>query len=32
MTYKPTITIPGVEKGIRVDSRIVEERIQQAVA
>ncbi|HLA28246.1 MAG TPA: FAD-dependent oxidoreductase [Syntrophales bacterium] len=32
MSYKPAITIPGEEKGIRVDSRILEERIQQAVA
>src|SRR3972149_1729601 len=32
MSYKPTLTIPGEEKGIRVDSRILEERIQQAVA
>ena len=32
MSYKPTITIPGEEKGIRVDSRILEERLQQAVA
>ncbi len=31
MAFKPTITIPGVEKGSRVDSRILEERIQQAV-
>ncbi len=32
MTYKPPIMIPGSEKGIRVDSRILEERIQKAVA
>lgn len=32
MSFKPTITIPGEEKGIRVDSRILEERIQAAVA
>jgi NADPH-dependent glutamate synthase beta subunit-like oxidoreductase/glutamate synthase domain-containing protein 3/Pyruvate/2-oxoacid:ferredoxin oxidoreductase delta subunit len=32
MPQKPTITIPGMEKGLRVDSRILEERIQQAVA
>lgn len=32
MSFKPTITIPGEEKGIRVDSRILEERIQEAVA
>ncbi len=31
-SYKPTITIPGMEKGMRVDSRILEERIQQVVA
>ncbi|HOG16878.1 MAG TPA: FAD-dependent oxidoreductase [Syntrophales bacterium] len=29
---KPTIIIPGMEKGLRVDSRILEERIQTAVA
>lgn len=32
MVNKPTITIPGMEKGIRVDSRVLEERIQQAIA
>ena len=32
MSYKPPIMIPGSEKGIRVDSRILEERIQKAVA
>jgi len=31
MSYKPTIIIPGMEKGVRVDSRILEERIQKAV-
>src|SRR5512137_1184156 len=31
MSYKPTIVIPGMEKGIRVDSRVLEERIQKAV-
>ena len=29
---KPTIILPGMEKGIRVDSRVLEERIQKAVA
>ncbi len=32
MSYKPPIMIPGSEKGIRVDSRILEERIQKTVA
>jgi NADPH-dependent glutamate synthase beta subunit-like oxidoreductase/glutamate synthase domain-containing protein 3/NAD-dependent dihydropyrimidine dehydrogenase PreA subunit len=32
MSYKPAITILGEEKGIRVESRLLEERIQQAVA
>jgi NADPH-dependent glutamate synthase beta subunit-like oxidoreductase/glutamate synthase domain-containing protein 3/Pyruvate/2-oxoacid:ferredoxin oxidoreductase delta subunit len=32
MSNKPTIIIPGSEKGARVDSRILEERIQKAVA
>lgn len=31
MSYKPPIIIPGSEKGARVDSRILEERIQKAV-
>lgn len=31
MSFKPTIIIPGVEKDARVDSRILEERVQQAV-
>ena len=31
MSKKPTITIPGAENGVRVDSRILEERLQQAV-
>jgi len=31
MSSKPTIVIPGSEKGIRVDSRLLEERIQEAV-
>jgi NADPH-dependent glutamate synthase beta subunit-like oxidoreductase/glutamate synthase domain-containing protein 3/Pyruvate/2-oxoacid:ferredoxin oxidoreductase delta subunit len=31
MSRKPTIMIPGSEKGVRVDSRILEERIQRAV-
>jgi NADPH-dependent glutamate synthase beta subunit-like oxidoreductase/glutamate synthase domain-containing protein 3/NAD-dependent dihydropyrimidine dehydrogenase PreA subunit len=29
---KPTLVIPGMEKGLRVDSRVLEERIQKAVA
>ena len=29
---KPTIIIPGSEKGARVDSRVLEERVQKAVA
>ncbi len=32
MSDKPTIVIEGLENGLRVDSRILEERIQQAVA
>ncbi|MBI4634277.1 MAG: FAD-dependent oxidoreductase [Deltaproteobacteria bacterium] len=32
MSNKPTITILGMEKGVRVESRILEERVQQAVA
>ena len=32
MSSKPTIIIPGSEKGARVDSRILEERLQRAVA
>jgi NADPH-dependent glutamate synthase beta subunit-like oxidoreductase/glutamate synthase domain-containing protein 3/NAD-dependent dihydropyrimidine dehydrogenase PreA subunit len=32
MSEKPTIIIPGSEKGARVDSRILEERIQRAVS
>ena len=32
MSSKPTIIIPGSERGIRVDSRILEERLQKAVA
>lgn len=32
MPQKPTIIIPGSEKGVRVDSRVLEERIQRAVA
>ena len=32
MLYKPTIVIPGMEKGLRVDSRILEEAIQKAVS
>ena len=31
MLNKPTIIIPGSEKGVRVDSRLLEERIQNAV-
>ena len=31
MSSKPTIIIPGSEKGVRVDSRLLEERIQKAV-
>ncbi len=31
MSYKPTIVIPGMEKGVRVESRILEERIQKAL-
>ncbi|MCK9233096.1 MAG: pyridine nucleotide-disulfide oxidoreductase, partial [Syntrophales bacterium] len=29
---KPTWVIPGMEKGLRVDSRVLEERIQKAVS
>ena len=32
MSHKPTIMIPGSEKGVRVESRVLEERIQKAVA
>jgi len=32
MTKKDTTKIPGIENGLRVDSRILEERIQKAVA
>ena len=32
MSSKPTIMIPGSEKGVRVESRVLEERIQKAVA
>ena len=32
MSQKPTIIIPGMEKGARVDSRLFEERIQKAVS
>jgi glutamate synthase domain-containing protein 3 len=32
MSTKPTITVAGMEKGIRVDSRILEERMQKAIA
>jgi glutamate synthase domain-containing protein 3/thioredoxin reductase len=32
MSHKPTIIIPGSEKGVRMDSRVIEERIQNAVA
>ncbi|MCX5821068.1 MAG: FAD-dependent oxidoreductase [Deltaproteobacteria bacterium] len=31
MLLKPTIVIPGSEKGIRMESRVLEERIQKAV-
>jgi NADPH-dependent glutamate synthase beta subunit-like oxidoreductase/glutamate synthase domain-containing protein 3/Pyruvate/2-oxoacid:ferredoxin oxidoreductase delta subunit len=31
MSSKPTIIIPGSEKGVRVDSRLLEERVQKAV-
>ncbi|MBE0556999.1 MAG: pyridine nucleotide-disulfide oxidoreductase, partial [Proteobacteria bacterium] len=31
MSSKPTIMIPGSEKGVRVESRVLEERIQRAV-
>ena len=31
MSYKPTIVIPGMEKGVRVESRVLEERIQKAL-
>jgi NADPH-dependent glutamate synthase beta subunit-like oxidoreductase/glutamate synthase domain-containing protein 3/Pyruvate/2-oxoacid:ferredoxin oxidoreductase delta subunit len=31
MSDKPTIVINGLEKGVRVDSRIIEGRVQQAV-
>ncbi len=32
MSQKPTIIIPGSEKGVRVDSRVLEERLQKAVS
>jgi NADPH-dependent glutamate synthase beta subunit-like oxidoreductase/glutamate synthase domain-containing protein 3/Pyruvate/2-oxoacid:ferredoxin oxidoreductase delta subunit len=32
MSQKPTIMIPGSEKGARVESRVLEERIQKAVS
>ena len=32
MSPKPTIILPGIEKGLRVDSRILEERIQKAIS
>ena len=32
MSNKPTIMIPGSEKGVRVETRVLEERIQKAVA
>jgi len=32
MSSKPTIMIPGSEKGVRVESRVLEERVQRAVA
>ena len=32
MSDKPTIVIDGLENGLRVDSRVLEERIQQAVS
>jgi NADPH-dependent glutamate synthase beta subunit-like oxidoreductase/glutamate synthase domain-containing protein 3/ferredoxin len=32
MLYKPTIVIPGMEKGLRVESRVLEENIQKAVS
>jgi NADPH-dependent glutamate synthase beta subunit-like oxidoreductase/glutamate synthase domain-containing protein 3/ferredoxin len=32
MLDKPTIVIDGLENGLRVDSRVLEERIQQAVS
>jgi len=32
MANKPTIILAGMEKGVRVDSRILEERIQKAVS
>jgi len=32
MSSKPTIMIPGSEKGVRVESRVLEERIQTAVS
>ncbi len=32
MSQKPTIMIPGSEKGVRVETRILEERLQKAVA
>jgi NADPH-dependent glutamate synthase beta subunit-like oxidoreductase/glutamate synthase domain-containing protein 3/Pyruvate/2-oxoacid:ferredoxin oxidoreductase delta subunit len=32
MSPKSTIIIPGSEKGVRVDSRVLEERVQKAVA
>jgi NADPH-dependent glutamate synthase beta subunit-like oxidoreductase/glutamate synthase domain-containing protein 3/Pyruvate/2-oxoacid:ferredoxin oxidoreductase delta subunit len=31
MSNKPTFVIAGMEKGVRVDSRVLEERIQKAV-
>jgi NADPH-dependent glutamate synthase beta subunit-like oxidoreductase/glutamate synthase domain-containing protein 3/Pyruvate/2-oxoacid:ferredoxin oxidoreductase delta subunit len=32
MADKPSIIIPGSEKGVRVESRVLEERLQKAVA
>ncbi len=32
MSQKPTIILPGSEKGVRVDSRVLEERLQKAVS
>jgi NADPH-dependent glutamate synthase beta subunit-like oxidoreductase/Pyruvate/2-oxoacid:ferredoxin oxidoreductase delta subunit len=32
MLLKPTIVIPGSEKGIRMESRVLEERVQKAVS
>ena len=31
MSYEPTVVIDGLENGVRVDSRIIEGRVQQAV-